>query len=106
MTKHDLNELLFYSFRYALGRKTYAVGDVCRILIENKDDLFKLTRLKMCDEIYRALQTDNAGMDCDKRIWHQVLEEFEKIKDKKSICECEDRYHPSGAICCNGRSDV
>ena len=32
----ELNQLLFLSFRYALGRRTYVVSDVVRYIMKNK----------------------------------------------------------------------
>lgn len=103
MNQKDLNDILFCSFRYALGRRTYIVSEICRILIENKSELSPITRLKIIDEIHRALETNNAGMDCDEKNWREVSEKLSEKEKQKSACECGDKYHANGAICLNQR---
>ncbi len=59
MKQIDINELLFYSFRYALGRSTYAVSDVCRLIMKYQDQLTIQTRDLIKKEIRKE---ENKGM--------------------------------------------
>ncbi len=69
------NTILIYAFRYALGRRTYAVSDVVEALIENWDSLDKYSKelikkeIKLHEKCY-----GNLGMECDKEQWYKILE--------------------------------
>ena len=87
LTQQELDTLFLQSFRYCLGRTTYAVSDFCNLLIMHKDSLSDSTlrcikrELKdafakddcdrECNHNYRAL-----GHDCDRDSWSFVLEEI------------------------------
>lgn len=79
----ELMTLLFYAFRYALGRKTYAASDVANFLCKYKKDLdlSHYIQSSICREIKDALMTNTAGMECDKDAWNKVLVSFEQNKD-------------------------
>jgi len=77
-------EILFYAFRYALGRMTYAVGDVSDCLIENWDRLSKNMKMHIIDEIKEAVRKGEAGMDMDKTRWNAVLLLEEAVKEEKA----------------------
>ena len=70
------NNILFYSFRYALGRKTYAVQDVAEEIIKNKDNLDEKTKAVMISEIEAAKKKDALGMEMDKAVWLKVIKEL------------------------------
>ena len=72
------NNILFYSFRYALGRKTYAVEDVAKEIIDNKKKLDNTTRLLIIKEIKEA-EKDNLLAEIDKKTWLNVVEELNNI---------------------------
>ncbi len=72
MTDEQLNIALFYAFRYALGRMTYATYDVAELLLEYKDRLTSVNKEIIKREIERAIETGNAGMDCDIDSWVKV----------------------------------
>lgn len=76
---HDLNTFYFCAFRYALGRMTYIVSDVTKLLIKATKDgvLDAANRDLMTREIRRALDTDNAGMPCDQVEWKKLLKVLE-----------------------------
>ena len=69
--------ILFYAFRYALGRKTYVVSDVVECLINNWDNLKEHTQERIIMEIKSAISKDNAGTECDVKEWNKIL----KIKN-------------------------
>lgn len=72
-TLADIRELMFCSFRYALGRMTYIVPSICDILKENVDKLDECHKVLMIKEITAAIEKNDAGMNCDKREWESVL---------------------------------
>jgi hypothetical protein len=67
------HEMLFYAFRYALGRKTYAVIDVVVELMTHWKELDDRLRRLIIYEIERAIQDDRAGMLCDVEEWKKIL---------------------------------
>ena len=73
MTDYELETLLFYSFRYAIGRMTYVVGDICDLLIKHKDKLSKMTKELIIKDIQTALHQDMAGMEWDREQWEILV---------------------------------
>lgn len=69
-----LNQLLLMSFRYALGRRTAAVGYVADLLITHKDHLPDWQREQIVADIWRAIADGHAGMGCDVTDWRRVAE--------------------------------
>lgn len=65
---------LLYAFRYALGRMTYAVGDVAGALIEHKERLRPDWRRQIVQDIDNAIANGGAGMRCDIEKWREVAE--------------------------------
>lgn len=61
------------SFRYYLGRATYAVNTYCTWLCANVDRIDDRTLLLISSEIKDALDSNRAGMQCDKEDWQNVL---------------------------------
>lgn len=74
MNEDDLNTLMFCSFRYALGRMTYIVADICRILSESKNILDAPTKALIIKEILKAEDEEKLGMDMDKEEWIRLVE--------------------------------
>jgi len=71
-------DILFYAFRYALGRMTYAVHDVASEIIRHAKDIPEGERNNMIREIKEALEKDQAGMDMDRKQWEKVLHELQQ----------------------------
>jgi len=65
--------ILFYAFRYALGRKTYAVQDVVENILNNWDNITTHTKTFMKKEIEEAIHEDRAGMSIDIVSWEKIL---------------------------------
>lgn len=65
--------IAFYAFRYALGRKTYAVSDVAEYLKEHWDEFDVYTQQLIHKEINEAIEEGMAGMDCDVAEWRTIL---------------------------------
>jgi hypothetical protein len=74
MNDYDTSISLFYTFRYALGRMTYAVGDAAELLVKYKHTLDDLTKNQIKKEIHEAIIEGRAGMEMDVAIWRRVLE--------------------------------
>lgn len=72
--KKITEDILIYAFRYALGRKTYAVSVMCELLKENWDKLADHTKDSIKKEIisHEELYGD-LGHDCDKDEWYSLL---------------------------------
>lgn len=76
---HELNELLFCAFRYALGRKTYITSTVCELIIKYKFEISHNELKLMIREIEHALHSDNAGQQCDIDSWKKVSFELKNL---------------------------
>lgn len=81
MNKEDINRLAYPAMRYALGRKTYIVKDVCTALINNAKGIYSNDRYKMAEEISLAIMKNEAGMDIDVKQWEAVLKAFSEVND-------------------------
>ncbi len=79
MDNEDIDTLVFCSFRYALGRKTYIVNDVVDLIIKYKDQLSLNTIELIILETFEAIQEGegSAGMQMDVNEWEKVLKCFE-----------------------------
>lgn len=74
----DLTFLLFTSFRYCLGRKTYITSDCVELLLKYQHFLHKHQQNSIVEEIeeYREMH-GLAGMQCDDDEWQKVIDKFE-----------------------------
>ena len=69
-----MNEnIVFYAFRYALGRKTVAVGMVVDYLLENWDSISPAIRGLIQAEIETAIDKGEAGREMDIKEWSKLL---------------------------------
>ncbi len=78
LTEPDIETMLFYAFRYALGRQTYAVKDVVDLLLKCEDFLSSLTMAIIVREIMFAIDSGQAGMLMDREQWLRVVEEYSR----------------------------
>lgn len=62
-------KLFFYAFRYALGRRTWVPGEVCRDIKKNIDMIDPVMRRQMIKEITAAENAQRLGMDIDAVTW-------------------------------------
>lgn len=69
MTNDDLNILFICAFRYALGRSSYVVSEMCDLITANLDIFSDFTKKLFIKEITRALDTNNYGMEMDREYW-------------------------------------
>jgi hypothetical protein len=71
----DQDILLFCAFRYALGRQTYVVGSIAKILRDNWSGLSKDRRVFYKKEIREAVEMGFAGSPViDVPEWKSILE--------------------------------
>lgn len=88
----DLASLMIYSFRYVLGRMSYAPSDWVgmykyiypKLDERNKELLY--TRVK--EELEQAFRIEeinpkSLGMDCDRQLWHDFYDYLLTLKEKK-----------------------
>lgn len=76
---HTVNGGMFVmaAFRYALGRRTYAVGCVADELLRFADAMDPFDKTLIASEIRVALDKGEAGDECDVRAWTEVAERME-----------------------------
>lgn len=72
-------EILVCAVRYALGRMTYIVSDVCRYVKSKKDSLSEHCRSIIIRDIEERIEWFHSldrtcGMECDEKEWLQLLE--------------------------------
>jgi hypothetical protein len=68
--------IIFYAFRYALGRHSYAVGEVAQYVISKRDTLSPQTKALIVKEIneYHERWGGKLGeWECDTREWNAVV---------------------------------
>lgn len=77
MTKLD-TDIIFYAFRYALGRRTGAVDRVSKYILNNWEVIPEQDKVNMICEIKDAIEKDWAGAGCDIQEWQKIVERSEK----------------------------
>jgi hypothetical protein len=73
----DVNQdiVLFCAFRYALGRQTYVVGSVARVIRSNWEWMPKSRREFYKKEIREAIEHNDAGnVIIDVPEWRKILD--------------------------------
>lgn len=69
--------IMFWAFRYTLGRHTYAVSDVAGYLIRHKVKIHPTTRSMIVREIKEHFDKyGDGGWECDKSSWDDVVRAF------------------------------
>lgn len=71
--KTHLSTIIFYAFRYCLGRMTYAVSDFCEFAKDNIVEISDRDKELMKKEIKEAIKEGKAGMKMDVEQWEQLL---------------------------------
>lgn len=66
--------IIFYAFRYALGRRTTAPCFVVDYLLSVWKLLDKGTQFQIHKEIAQAIEENKAGMKMDVELWKLILE--------------------------------
>lgn len=70
----EQNEVLHCAFRYALGRATYVSGFVAQLIIAAWPKIPSQWRSLYQSEIRKALESNRAGHEIDRRDWAKILE--------------------------------
>ena len=79
MTDHE--QIMVSALRYALGRRTYIVGDTCRYIRKYIDGMTQHCKNVMIDDIKRQ-KPFGYGDGCDEDDWMSLLEELEEEKNE------------------------
>jgi len=78
MNNEELSFIMICSFRYCLGRMTYAPDYFKDILFNNLENVTENTINIIIKEISEC---DNFGRDCDKQTWIKVQKRLIKFKN-------------------------
>lgn len=93
---NDLNDLVFFSFRYFLGRATAGVSFFTKNLIAAWPGLNDKTKKQIKKELEKAIKEDDEmrndhvcsphyyplGMDCDRECWVKVMQAILADEDR------------------------
>lgn len=71
-----IDRLSVWAVRYALGRMTYAVGDVVDTLLDHQQDLSPKSKEVIVRDINEALAEKRTGMQMDTDQWVRLRDAF------------------------------
>jgi len=86
LNQEDLDTLTVCAFRYALGRRTYIVGDVARVTGQLRTKISPEIRDVIVRDLKEAIDRDDyareqgridalpLGMDCDRKEWVRLYD--------------------------------
>jgi hypothetical protein len=86
LEQEDFDTLTVCAFRYALGRRTYIVGDVARIVAQGRSKVSPEIRNIIVRDLKEAIDRDDyareqgrtdalpLGMDCDRKEWVRLYD--------------------------------
>lgn len=74
----DFGEMMNWAVRYALGRRTYAVGDTCRFVKSVLPFLDHKTLYVMARDIKEKADTNDLGDQCDADDWLDLMKAITK----------------------------
>jgi hypothetical protein len=80
VNKHELQDMIWCSFRYALGRKTYITAVIADLIKKYSKYLNSYEKAAYAKEILQAIKDNNAGMETDVAVWRSVLDLFKEEK--------------------------
>lgn len=81
--KHP-EDILFYAFRYTLGRRSYSVSTVVEELMSNYENLSESTKSTIVKEIEKyQKEFGKVGSDMDHKMWMEVKWLFDKSRKVK-----------------------
>lgn len=75
--------ILICAFRYALGRRSYVVGEVIDAIEVNLPELDGFEEI-LAEEIDDAESRGSLGMECDRKAWLELREKLPKFVDEVS----------------------
>ena len=76
ISNDQLSRLLIHSFRYALGRRTYAVRECVEDLIEHLHIIPKAWLETMITDLDRYFDNSCREDECDIKDWHLLYQEI------------------------------
>ncbi len=71
------------AFRYYLGRRTYAVGDFCDLVIQEWMGFPEKLKEIMAEEIKEARERTGLGDECDRKYWEIVERTLKPMGEMK-----------------------
>lgn len=77
------SDMLFYAFRYCLGRMTYSVSTTVDEILRVWDDIPAGDRQRMRNEAKRALDAGQGGMQMDRDQWQRIIDRYDGQKAAK-----------------------
>ena len=82
-------QILICAVRYALGRMTYMVDEVCRYVTLKRDELSRVCINVIIQDIKEEMQRYHdvgqaLGMECDEGNWISLLEILEEERDSRN----------------------
>jgi len=72
--QNNVEFILIFAFRYAIGRMTYAPSILLEELKRNWNEFGPGTKKQIKDDIIRQKEIDGLGMGCDQKLWLEILE--------------------------------
>lgn len=91
----EFETLLIQSFRYCLGRMTYAVSDCVEMLTLHWNLIQPGVQKQVQDDIKRAIETKSAGMGMDIVEWRKILE----LKCEQKTMTDDQTKNVASALC-------
>ncbi len=69
---HGFGDMMIMCLRYALGRRTYATGEVADLIINNKQFISSRVRTVMIRDLERYFEDRKCGKQCDDKCDYQT----------------------------------
>lgn len=83
----DFGEMMNWAVRYALGRRTYAVGDTCRFVQSVLPYLDHKTLFVMARDIKEKSDFNDLGDQCDADDWLDLMKAITKQMEMEWMVE-------------------
>jgi hypothetical protein len=83
MSPRDLGALLHYSMRYAMGRMTYAVDDVTRLMREHWHVIDQNGREQIAEDLRREIERDKLGPEYVAKHWRDLHDGMQVTTEPK-----------------------
>lgn len=83
ITNNEFQDLIIHSERYAIGRRTYVVSNVCTTIKKYLPQLSNNTLSVLIRDIKHETSRNNLGDDCDVQQWGDLLTILEKEYEQR-----------------------
>ena len=74
----EYSDIVFFAFRYAFGRMTYAAHTVSNYIIDNLDSILEHDAITMRKEIRDGIEKGRAGQQVDVMAWKKLAEAIDQ----------------------------